>query len=100
MKYFFRIGFLASIACLLAPVTFAGSKQTVPDAATAIRIAEVALIPIYGRKQIESERPFTAKLTKNIWFVAGHLHEGWVGGVAEIWIDKRDGHVLRYIHGK
>jgi hypothetical protein len=34
----------------------------VPDATTATRIAEAVLIPVYGKKQIESERPFTATL--------------------------------------
>ena len=100
MKHLFRIVILAFVVCLIAPVTYAGSKQSVPDEATAIRVAEAALIPVYGRKQIESERPFTAKLTGTTWFVFGHLPGGWDGGVAEIWIDKRDGHVLRYIHGK
>jgi len=32
----------------------------VPDSASAIQIGEAVLIPIYGKKQIESEKPFTA----------------------------------------
>jgi hypothetical protein len=100
MKLLFQIAILVFVVCTIEPVTYAKSKQSVPDEATAIRVAEAALIPIYGKKQIESERPFTAKLTGTTWFVFGHLPEGWVGGVAEIWIDKRDGHVLRYMHGK
>jgi hypothetical protein len=100
MKRLFSIGILAFIACFITPVTYAGSKRSIPDEATAIRVAEAALIPIYGQKLIESERPFTAKLTGTTWYVAGHLPEGWDGGVAEIWIDKRNGRILRVTHGK
>ena len=45
----------------------------VPDSATAVQIAEAVLIPVYGKKEIESERPFTAKLEKNMWTVSGTL---------------------------
>jgi hypothetical protein len=34
----------------------------VPNKATAIRIAEAVLIPVYGEREIESERPFSADL--------------------------------------
>jgi hypothetical protein len=34
----------------------------VPDSETAVRIAEPALIPVYGKKHFESERPFMAEL--------------------------------------
>jgi hypothetical protein len=84
----------------MALVAYAKDQHSVPDEATAIRVAEKALISIYGRKQIESERPFTAKLNGNVWEVTGYLPPGWDGGVAQIWIDKRNGRILRYIHGK
>jgi hypothetical protein len=100
MKRLFLFVGLVFIVPSIAPFAYARNKQSVPDEATAIRVAEAALIPVYGKKQIESERPFAAKLTGTTWFVFGHLQEGWVGGVAEVWIDKRDGHVLRYEHGK
>jgi hypothetical protein len=38
----------------------------VPNAATAIAIAEAILIPIYGRAQIEAERPFSATLKDGV----------------------------------
>jgi hypothetical protein len=100
MKHLFRIWILIFAICFIAPMTYAGSKQSVPDEATAIRVAESALVPVYGRKQIESELPFTAKLSGNIWTVTGHLPAGWVGGVAEVRIDKRNGRILRITHGK
>jgi hypothetical protein len=72
----------------------------VPDATTAIRVAEAVLSPIYGQAQIESERPFSATLTGRTWKVQGHLPEEMFGGVAEVWIDKLDCRILRVTHGK
>jgi hypothetical protein len=81
----------------------------VPDSATAVKIAEAVLIPVYGEKQIESERPFTAKLKDNVWTVYGSLHcpdgKGGTttccnGGVAEVQISKVDAHILSLIHYK
>jgi NTF2 fold immunity protein len=72
----------------------------VPDEITATRVAEAILIPIYGKKEVESERPFSAKLLKGVWKVEGHLPPDVDGGVAEVWIDKQDGKILRVTHGK
>lgn|SRR6266568_4539693 len=77
-----------------------GRGNPVPDEATAIRVAEKVLIPIYGKKQIESERPFTAKLVGNVWEVWGYLPPTMDGGVAEVRIDKRNGRILKISHGK
>jgi len=72
----------------------------VPDARTAIRIAEAVLGPIYGEAKIQAERPFKATLSKGTWIVEGSLPEGWDGGVATVKISKRDGRILFVIHGK
>jgi hypothetical protein len=81
----------------------------VPDSATAVRIAEAVLIPVYGKKQIESETPFTAKLQDNVWTVAGTLHcpdgkggttTNCFGGVAVVQISKADGCILSMTHYK
>src|SRR4051794_21303627 len=45
----------------------------VPNAATAIRIAEAIWIPIYDEEQIQSERPFEANLSNGVWTVTGSL---------------------------
>ena len=42
-----------------------------PDAATAIKIAEPALIKVYGRKQIDYEKPLNATLEDGVWHVYG-----------------------------
>jgi hypothetical protein len=84
-------------------------KGYVPDSATAVKIAEAVLIPVYGEKQVESERPFTAKLEENVWTVYGTLHcpdgKGGTtthcdGGVAEVHISKVDARILSLNHYK
>lgn len=72
----------------------------VPDKATAVRVAEAILVPIYGEKQIASERPFSAELKGGVWTVTGHLPEGWTGGVAEVRISKMTCQVISLSHGK
>jgi len=76
------------------------SRTFVSDEGTAIRISEAKLSAIYGKKQIESERPFHAMLKDGIWTVSGSLPEGWVDGVATIRIDQRTGKTISYGHGK
>ena len=63
----------------------------VPNAETAVKIAEAVLVPVYGEKKILSERPFNAKLEGDVWTVEGTLHCGaphCVGGTAEVKISK------------
>ena len=72
----------------------------VPDADTAIKIAVAVWEPIYGRKQIQSQKPFRATLRNGVWTVHGSLPPNTPGGVAEADISKKDGRVLRVIHGK
>ena len=75
-------------------------KGFVPDSQTAIRIAEAVWIPIYGEKQISTEKPFKAVLRDDTWLVTGTLPAGFNGGTAEAEISKRDGRILRVIHGQ
>jgi|SRR5579862_2942988 len=72
----------------------------VPDEKTAIRVAEALLIPIFGEKRIDSERPFSAELNGDIWVVKGYLPYGVKGGVAEIQISKKTCQVISVTHGK
>ena len=95
------------------PLAFAqkpmASKGPVSDSEAAVKIAEAALIPVYGEKQIRSEEPFVAELKDNVWTVFGTLHcsdgkggrtTDCVGGVAEVKISKKDGRVISMIHTK
>ena len=109
-----RISFLRFITllCLVGtaitvPSVFGGDKHSfqpkdgyVPDAATAVRIAEGVLTPVYGEEKIKGERPFKATLRKDVWIVEGSLPEGWKGGVAVVEISKKDGRIYRVSHGK
>ena len=85
------------------------SSVRIPDAPTASKIAVSKLEKVYGKKQIESEQPFTATLKDGVWSVFGTLwcsdgHGGrtqdCVGGVAQIKLRERDGKVLSLYHGK
>jgi NTF2 fold immunity protein len=106
---------LAACSCALVIATFAlgqGYKPRsgyVPDSGTAVQIAEAVLIPIYGKKQIESERPFTATLKGDTWTVEGTLRcpdgKGGTttecdGGVAVVKISKIDARILYMMHGQ
>ena len=100
---------LTSLAFSQANVGYAPPAGYVPDAKTAVNVAEAVLIPVYGKKQIESERPFTATLKDGVWTVAGTLRcpdgKGGVttlcdGGVAVVRIAKQDARVLYMLHGQ
>ena len=87
-------------------------KVRVPDAATALKIAEPALIKTYGKRQIDDERPLTAELDGGIWSVYGTLcctdrnghrtcEEGrCMGGVAVLKLRQSDGKILSIVHYK
>lgn len=72
----------------------------VPNAETAVRIAIAVWEPIYGRDNIEGQKPIRAELKDGIWYVSGTLPAGLRGGVAEAEIAKLDGRILRVSHGK
>ena len=71
----------------------------VPDAETAIRIAEAVWLPIYG-EDIYDQQPFNATYNRVLgyWTVNGTLPEGSLGSVPRAWIRKVDGKVLFVIH--
>jgi hypothetical protein len=92
---------LAAHSARSASGSFVPQDGFVPDAATASRIAEAVWIPIYGEQAISSEKPFRVSLRGEVWTVTGKdLGPGKSGGVAEADISKRDGRILRVIHGK
>ena len=75
-------------------------QGSVPDQATAIRIAVAIWEPIYGRAEIAAEAPYKAKLVGSVWVVEGNLPEGMLGGVARAEIAKDDGRIIRVTHGQ
>ena len=72
----------------------------VPDTKTAFKIANAILLPIYGEREVEFNKPFTAVLKKGIWTVGGMgQHPNIEGGGMEIDISKSDGRILRIYAG-
>ena len=72
----------------------------VPDEHTAIQIAVAVWIPLYGKENIERQKPYKAWLKDGIWHAAGHLPKNMVGGVAIAEIQKSDAKIVRVSHGK
>jgi alpha-L-fucosidase len=72
----------------------------VPNAATALKIAEAIWLPIYG-KDILNQKPFQATLNKEgtIWTVQGTQKQPSPGGTAYIEIQKSDCKILKVTHG-
>lgn len=76
------------------------SDGYVPNAATAIKIAEAVLPNIYG-EQVNEKKPFKATLVdESIWVINGTLPSDMDGGVPHIEIQKSDGRIIKIIHGK
>ena len=108
MKKVRIIGFVLIGGVLLAIMAFLRNEEGsfkpkdgfVPDEETAIRIAEAIWIPIYGKENIEREKPFKATLTHRVWTVTGSLPEGLKGGAAIVEISKEDAKILKVIHEK
>jgi hypothetical protein len=73
-------------------------KGCVTDEQTAITIAISVWTPIYGKAQIENEKPYKAKLSNGVWTVKGSLPEGYDGGTAVAEISQEDGRILKVIH--
>ena len=75
----------------------------VPTATVAVAIAEAVLVPVYGKQQIDSERPFNAELSGDVWDVTGTVAcnpPGSIcpGGAAEVKIAKKTGEILFMTH--
>jgi hypothetical protein len=101
----------ATLCCLFLAATTLGQdavpkKGYVPDSATAIKIAEAVLIPVYGQGKFESQKPFSATLKDDVWTVSGTLYCAAgqsreqrkipppCQGILEVLISKSDAHIL------
>ncbi|MGC2616235.1 MAG: NTF2 fold immunity protein [Terracidiphilus sp.] len=69
-----------------------------PDEATAIRIAIAVLIPIYGAKIEDAEKPWKAGLKGDVWTVVGSFNGKGEGGEAIVQLSKSKGTVLFVTH--
>jgi len=76
------------------------SDTLVKSKAGAIKFAEKVAINIYGKDQINGERPFDAFQIDGWWYVAGTLPEDSLGGVFEIVFSAMNYHIIYIAHGK
>jgi NTF2 fold immunity protein of polymorphic toxin system component len=73
----------------------------VPDAKTAVRIAEAVLAPLCGEETVNKEKPFTATLSGDVWTVEGTLPKEFkCGGAGFVQISKKRGCILTLLHYK
>jgi hypothetical protein len=97
-----------ALSALAQTMQSVAAPVKVPDAATAVSLAEPALAKLYGKRLIKSERPFVASLSDGVWHVSGTLYckdkkgnmitNACVGGAAMADIRQIDGRVLRTGH--
>lgn len=66
----------------------------IPDAATAVKIAEAIFTPIFGTETVAKYQPYTAQLKDEVWTVYGTLKPGARGGTPQLTIQKTDGKVI------
>jgi hypothetical protein len=67
---------------------------------SAIKIAESILFDIFGKSNIEEQKPYENYLINNYWVVLGTLPKGSKGGTFLIIIDAKTAQVLKITHGK
>jgi len=108
----FVLSMMLALACAFSfaqdpalgiPKSVAPKEGFVPTATVAVAIGEAVLIPVYGKQQIASERPFKATLSGGVWDVTGSLHcipadSPCPGGTAQVKISKRTGEILFLTH--
>jgi hypothetical protein len=104
MKAHLLVAFIAIASSFGAdeakPHTATPKDGFVPNQETAIQIAVAVWTPIYGKENIERQKPYKATLKDGVWHVYGHLPKHHVGGVAVAEIQKSDARILRVSHGK
>jgi len=78
--------------------TYRPTAGYVPDSKTAVAIAVAVLTPIYGKGDIEAEKPWHTGLNNGVWTVVGTFNGKGVGGSAVIQLDQKTGEVLLVTH--
>ena len=73
----------------------------IPSAEIAVQVAERILKHIYGKEQIEQQKPFLVNLENNIWIIEGYWGNDCAdGGNVYMELSKEDGRVLKVVHTK
>jgi hypothetical protein len=76
MKYFVLFVFL--YACLTCDGRNPLEEPTgvVPDSGTALKLAEIIGMRLYGENSVKGERPYDVKLIEGVWQITGTLRKG------------------------
>ncbi len=72
----------------------------IKDKETAQQVIEPILYSVYGKNNIESQKPYESYLIDNHWVISGTLPKGMDGGTFLIIVDARNVEVLKLTHGK
>ncbi|MDR7210107.1 NTF2 fold immunity protein [Flavobacterium piscis] len=72
----------------------------IKDSISAVKIAETILFDIYGKQNIEKQKPYETYFLDQYWIVSGTLPEGYKGGTFLIIIDARNSKILKITHEK
>lgn len=79
--------------------SFTPKHGMVPDSSTAAAIAYAVAVPVYGKKEMDSEQPFRADLKGGVWTVLGTLHcSSCDGGTVVVQIEKTTGKIVYMTH--
>ena len=81
---------------------YSPEKGLVSTPEMAVQIAEVVLNAIYGKPQIDEQKPFFVNLDNGVWLIEGRMDADpdVKGGVAYIEIRKSNGEIIKVLHGK
>jgi hypothetical protein len=80
-------------------LSVSSAKFYVKNAETAIKIAEINWLQLYG-KEVLKEKPYSIIFRDSVWIVEGTLPKNMLGGVAYIEIRQSDGKILKVMHAK
>jgi len=73
-------------------ISFVKNNNQIPikDSISAIIAAERILFPIFGKENIQSQKPYNVYFIKGYWIVFGSLPKDSLGGVFSIILDKKN----------
>lgn len=72
----------------------------IKDTISAVKIAETILFDIYGKQNIEKQKPYEIYFLDQYWIISGTLPENYKGGTFLIIIDSRNSKILKITYGK
>ena len=77
-----------------------GNKAILTTDKKVIKFSELILFDIYGKKNIEKQKPYDVFLIDKYWLISGTLSKGTLGGTFMMIIDSRNYKIIRLTHGK